>query len=100
MTDLLFVYGVLKDPEKREDIVGNEKNSFPDSLEGYAKSTITIEGKTFPILVPTKDSSVNGEVVKVTPEELKKFDEFETKAYKRIEVTLKSGKKAWVYVSR
>jgi hypothetical protein len=37
-------------------------------------------------------------VFRITPEELAAADRYEVSDYKRIEVTLKSGLVAWVYV--
>lgn len=42
-------------------------------------------------------SLVKGFVIAVTGEELRRLDDYETAAYRRSEVTLESGRRAWVY---
>jgi hypothetical protein len=37
-------------------------------------------------------------VFEITPDELKQADDYEVDSYKRVAVTLQSGKNAWVYV--
>ena len=66
-------------------------------LEGYEKSMIGISGRIYPIASPRKESVVEGTVLTITIEELKRIDGYETSAYVRREVTLRSGKRAWVY---
>lgn len=56
-------------------------------------SKIEINNKTYPI-IEHGPSSVEGLAVSVTQKELKIIDEYETKAYKRKKVVLKSGKTA------
>jgi gamma-glutamylcyclotransferase (GGCT)/AIG2-like uncharacterized protein YtfP len=41
---------------------------------------------------------VRGRVFRITDTELKAADEYEVADYKRVQVTLRSGNKAWVYV--
>ncbi|MDE3145475.1 MAG: gamma-glutamylcyclotransferase, partial [Bacteroidota bacterium] len=43
---------------------------------------------------------IKGSVFAITGEELMQADKYEVDDYKRIAVTLESGKVAWVYVSR
>jgi len=98
----LFVYGTLREPEVQKDVIGRIIEGVPDSLEGYIKDKIQIEGETYPILVydPHSEEPIDGLVLSITSEELEKIDEYETKAYQREKVTLKSGKKVWVYKSK
>jgi hypothetical protein len=39
-------------------------------------------------------------VLQITPEELMNADRYEVAAYLRVGVTLRSGKRAWVYVDK
>lgn len=93
----LFVYGTLKDPKVQKEVIGREVEAKEDILKGYSKGEIIIEGKIYPILVKGT-GEISGLVLQVTNEELKKLDEYETAAYRRIEEKLKSGITAWVYV--
>jgi gamma-glutamylcyclotransferase (GGCT)/AIG2-like uncharacterized protein YtfP len=43
------------------------------------------------------DSRVSGTVLEISEAELSKADQYEPAGYKRISVTLASGKQAWVY---
>lgn len=93
----LFVYGTIKDPEVQKRVIGRVAESQNDSLEGYSKSSIVLKGITYSILVKGTEE-IEGVVLQVTEDELKKFDVFETTAYRRIMEKLKSGLNAWVYV--
>ena len=46
------------------------------------------------------ECSIQGLLIELTPEELEKLDVYETDAYKRKEVELTDGKKAWVYLNK
>lgn len=96
----LFVYGRLKKPEIQKKIIGRTAESSEDSIKGHKLSQININGEIFPILIKSNSPMdfVFGLVLKVSEEELKKIDKFETDDYKRIQVVLSSGKDAWIYV--
>lgn len=93
----LFSYGTLQDPKIQLEAIGRVAESHPDVLSGYVKDTVIIKNITYFILVKG-EGEVSGSVLKVTAEELDKFDVVETKAYRRVRETLKSGVSAWVYV--
>ncbi len=93
----LFVYGTLKDPEVQKKVIGRVAESQNGSIDGYAKSKIVLKGITYSILVKGTEE-IEGVVLQVTEEELKKLDVFETKAYRRVMDKLRSGASAWVYV--
>ena len=97
MPESLFVYGTLQDPKVQKEVFGRSTDGQPDILEGYKKSQVEIQGVTYPILMPSEEDEIEGLVIKVTPDELGKIDEYETETYRRTEVTLKSGRQAWVY---
>ncbi len=94
---LLFVYGTLKEKKVQQEVLGRIAESFSDTLSGYTLVTIKIKDKTYPQAVPQKNSKIKGLVLSIAPEELKKLDQYETKAYQRKKVILESGKEAWVY---
>jgi len=100
MTEKLFVYGTLQNIEAQKKILGRVLESSGDSLAGYKKTTVNIEGEMYSILKKSRNrfDIVLGKVLEVTEEDLKKLDKYETDAYRRIEVVLSSGKESWVYV--
>jgi len=93
----LFVYGTLKDPKVQIMVFGRVEKGTPDTLDGYKKSKVVIDKKTYPIIVPSPKDSIKGLMLMVTSKELKQIDEYETIAYRRKKITLRSGKIAWVY---
>ena len=87
------------------DVVGE-----PDALEGYVLNVISIRGAAGPganeageylILRKALASAppVRGVALRLTAAELDRADLYETAAYARIEVTLVSGRRAFVYVA-
>lgn len=97
LSELLFVYGTLKESSVQKEVIGRTLEGIVDVLEGYKKSKTKINNKTYPIIAPDPNSSVKGLVISITPEELELIDEYETKVYKRKKVVLQSGKMVWVY---
>jgi gamma-glutamylcyclotransferase (GGCT)/AIG2-like uncharacterized protein YtfP len=81
----------------------------PDVVTGWRLASIQIEDPTVvglsglavhKILVPGRPGDeVDGVVFEITPEELKAADAYETDAYKRVKLKLRSGTETWVYVS-
>ena len=97
----LFVYGTLKNSEVLKLIIDRVPESKKDSIVGYSLKTIEIDSDVYPLLVedPKQKKPVEGLVISVSSEELKKIDKHETEAYKRKEVVLKSGEKVFVYLA-
>lgn len=94
----IFIYGTLANSEIQKEICGRIIKGTPDSLRGYKRSQIEIEGEIYPLIVSDANARVDGLVIEVTEEELEKIDEYETNAYKREKINLESGTSAWVYV--
>ncbi len=94
----LFVYGTLRNNKVQKEVIGRVIKSIKDCLNGYKKSTIKIEGEYYSALIQSSSSTLEGLVLSINAEELKKIDKYETNAYKRKRVVLGSGKKAWVYL--
>lgn len=97
MTEALFVYGTLMDPQIQRKVIGRTVPSRPDRLDGYKKETIQLGGGLFPIVRPAPDSSVEGLLLIVTPAELERIDHYESDAYRRQKIRLAGGQLAWVY---
>ena len=72
-----------------------------DMLEITDPEVVRTSGQRFHPVVSRSDNpadAVEGKVFQITPGELAAADRYEVSDYKRIEVTLKSGLIAWVYV--
>jgi gamma-glutamylcyclotransferase (GGCT)/AIG2-like uncharacterized protein YtfP len=105
----LFSYGTLRQENVQMASFGRLLAGSPDALPGYASVTIEItdpdvvaaSGKKFhPMVVETgnPEDEVPGTLFLITEAEFAAADAYEVSDYKRIEVLLKSGKSAWVYV--
>jgi hypothetical protein len=106
---LLFSYGTLQDKAVQMANFGRRLSGRVDSLPGYTLEPIMIEdasvvalsGKSQHTIAkrsPNADGEVTGMVFEITAKELVAADRYEVAEYTRVEVTLKSGVKAWVYV--
>ncbi|MBZ0275551.1 MAG: gamma-glutamylcyclotransferase [Anaerolineae bacterium] len=95
--ELIFTYGTLQDPVIQQAILGHTMQGRADTLEGFRKSQLAFGREVYPIIVPDPTESVAGIVYEVTADELVMMDHYETSAYRRIRVTLKSGLESWVY---
>lgn len=108
-TVLLFSYGTLQDRAVQLATFGRELTGSPDALPGYCTSLLAIRdaaviersGKTHHTIAARSANHrdrVPGMVFEITPGELAAADRYEVSDYTRVEVTLQSGLKAWVYV--
>jgi len=97
-TPRLFAYGTLRDGNIRRALFGGRPHGTTDVLEGYAKTTTLIEGVEYPNIVESEGGSVEGELMVVDEATLQGTDTYETAAYDRRKVKLKSGAEAWVYI--
>ena len=95
----LFSYGTLQDEEVQLSTFGRTLAGEPDTLPSYAK------GMCGPYLnirfTGLKSDFVQGIRLDVTKAELDDADIYEATAdYKRMEVQLNSGRRAWVYLNK
>lgn len=97
MKEYLFVYGTLQFPEVQEYVFGRVVSSTPDVLDDFARENITLGTETYFIIAAQSGGVVEGCLLEITPEELARGDRYETSAYRRFRVTLRSGIEAWVY---
>jgi len=108
-TVFLFSYGTLQYPDVQKSSFGRLLDGTDDAMPGFTKEMVEItdpdvlakSGERFhPIVMPSGDPAdeVAGKVFRITPAELAAADAYEVSDYKRIEVPLKSGILAWVYV--
>ena len=109
MTELLFSYGTLRQPEVQRITFGRELDGRPDAIVGYDLDYVTITdphviatsgSDRHPILKPTDrpGAAVEGTVFALSAAELAAADEYEVDDYVRVAVPLRSGDEAWVYV--
>jgi hypothetical protein len=109
VTELLFSYGTLRQPDVQRTTFGRELNGRPDAILGYELDHITITdphviatsgSDRHPILRPTDrpDAAVEGMVFAVSDADLAAADDYEVDDYRRVAVPLRSGEQAWVYV--
>lgn len=105
----LFSYGTLQSENVQIAQFGRVLDGKPDVIVGFKQDLIEISdfevisksGKTQHPIVMTSDNpkdEVIGQVFEISKDELMQADLYEIDAYKRVEVELKSGTKAWVYV--
>src|SRR5258705_12516192 len=110
MKELLFSYGTLQKEKVQVELFGRLLHGTKDILEGYKISSIEIKDEAFlskgenkyqQTLIPSnnKIDKVEGMVFEISEEELLLADKYEPDNYKRIKVTLRSGKKAWIYLA-
>jgi Gamma-glutamyl cyclotransferase, AIG2-like len=106
----LFAYGTLRQENVQLATFGRLLGGRPDSLAGFALSTMTI---TDPNVIATSGSAVHtiarpspdpgdripGLVFALTPAEIEAADRYEAGPIERIRVRLESGMEAFVYVS-
>ena len=99
----LFTYGSLQHEDVQENLFGRMLEGTHETLVGYALKKIQIEEEfgivQYPIIEETQNpkDTINGIVYDVTDIELRQADLYEGKHYKRVEVQLDSGQKAWAY---
>jgi gamma-glutamylcyclotransferase (GGCT)/AIG2-like uncharacterized protein YtfP len=96
----LFVYGTLRDPAVQLRVFGRITPGVADALTGFERGAIQIEGAEYPILRAGPPAArIEGLALELTEAELTATDAYETAAYARIEVTLVSGRRAFVYAA-
>jgi len=97
-SESLFSYGTLQHEEVQLSTFGRTLVGEPDTLPQYSQTTY---GPHLNVEFTGRLSDfVEGTRFEVSTAELEEADIYEATAdYKRIEVQLKSGKRAWVYLN-
>ena len=95
----LFCYGTLREARVQHRVFRRLVGGVRDALEGFELGAITIDGSEYPALRPGGSARIEGLVLRLTDEDLANADAYETNAYARVEVTLVSGRRAFVYVA-
>ena len=106
----LFSYGTLQRDEVQVKLFGRLLSGSKDILKGYEVLRIEIKDEAFLakgedkfqqtlVFTGNEDDFVEGIVFVISGEELFLSDKYEPDNYKRTEITLQSGRQAWVYVA-
>lgn len=105
---LLFSYGTLRLPGVQAAVFGRPVPCSDDALPGFRVEEVLITDPAVlaasgmdrhPILCPgAEDDLVAGGCLELDDDDLAAADAYEVDDYTRIEVTLASGRRAWVYV--
>ena len=106
---LLFSYGTLQLRDVQLTNYGRELVGEPDILSGYRLDDLTIRNRdvvsisgravhTIARFTGSAADRIEGTCFELTEAEFAATDDYEVEPYRRIEVTLESGRMAWVYV--
>ena len=108
-TERLFSYGTLQTEAVQLSLFGRRLDGQPDALVGYCLVTIQVQDQSFVAhsgamqrnLLHTGNASdaVEGSVFMLSKEEIETADKYEPAEYRRVQVQLRSGLDAWVYLS-
>lgn len=109
-TENLFSYGTLQTEAVQLATFGRSLAGQPDMLVGYSLTMMRIEDQNFVAISGTAhhrnlqftgsaSDLVAGTVFTVTRKELAQADAYEPAGYQRVLASLRSGMKAWVYLS-
>jgi len=106
----LFSYGTLRQPGVQMELFGRLLEEREDALPGFKVEMIRIADDAVitlsrvaehPILRRgLEEDRVEGVALAVSADDVTKADAYETADYRRIEVRLESGRRAFVYVHR
>jgi hypothetical protein len=111
MDEYLFSYGTLQDEAVQLATFGRRLFGEPEILEGFRIDHLKIEdeeviaasGLRYHLIISPSgraEDVVTGRGFMVTQAELLQADAYEVDDYKRVEVSLKSGRQAWVYIKK
>ena len=105
----LFSYGTLQLESVQMETFGRLLAGAADALPGYSRTMVRITDPAViaasgadhhPIVAASGDpaDTVQGMVFEITAEELAAADTYEVSDYRRVEATLASGLRAFVYI--
>ena len=110
MAEYLFSYGTLQKDDVQLKLFGRRLTSQPDRLAGYKTIPVEISDRQFlskgeqkiqltVIFSNNTHDIIQGAALELSEAELLIADAYEPENYKRIAVTLESGKQAWIYAA-
>jgi hypothetical protein len=105
----LFSYGTLQQREVQLATYGHELAGIPDAVAGYLleplaitdPDVVRISGKAVHIIARASGDAadrISGTLFEITESELSATDDYEVDVYGRVEVSLESGRIAFMYV--
>ena len=105
---LLFSYGTLQQHAVQLETFGRVLHGWRDEIVGFALKGFHVDDAAFvaksgsadQMIVAfngRRDSRVPGVVLELTDAELAMADAYEPRGYTRMEATLASGARAWIY---
>jgi gamma-glutamylcyclotransferase (GGCT)/AIG2-like uncharacterized protein YtfP len=108
--EYLFSYGTLQSETVQLATFGRKLEGRPDALVGYTLVMIEIADQDFVAASGTahhrnlrftglSSDLVEGALLSMTNKELALADSYEPTGYERVQVQLRSGTTAWVYVN-
>ena len=108
-TEHLFSYGTLQTESVQLATFGRRLAGPPDALAGYRLLMIRIDDQEFVAtsgaechrnleFTGSTSDVVEGTAFSVTLQELEQADAYEPEGYERVQVRLRSGTEAWVYL--
>lgn len=97
----LFTYGTLQDETIEQMLFNKTLDGSKDSITGFEKQEIILEGNVYPILIKNNESTkvIKGTYYHLSNQEMLICDEYEGNEYKRVLVQLDSRIEAWVYIA-
>jgi len=93
----LFAYGTLRQEEVQRALFGRVLEGTPDTLAGFALTTLPGLGHLIVDATGDATDRVPGLLLRLTEAELAAADAYEIADYARIAVRLESGVEAFVY---
>ncbi|WP_432221197.1 gamma-glutamylcyclotransferase family protein [Flavobacterium sp. TMP13] len=102
----LFSYGTLQSEEIQIQVFNKLLTGTADQLLGYKLKDLKIEEEfgmeDYFVAIPSENpqDAIKGVLFDISTEDLDKADLFESKSYKRVEIILKSGTTAWIFIER
>lgn len=106
-TEPLFSYGTLQDESVQRRLFGRRLDGAADALTGFRMEWLEQRDpaavaavERHPVVHETgvTEDRIPGTLLRLTPQELVRADEYEAGDYVRVRVTLASGREAWLYV--
>ena len=103
----LFSYGTLRDAAVQRAVFGRTVEGTPDAITGYRLRDVKISSAqaaaisgtdAHTIMEPGDGPPIEGMLFVISAADLARADAYESAEYTRIEVRLRSGTDAWVYV--
>jgi hypothetical protein len=107
---LLFSYGTLQQPTVQLETFGRRLSGWADEIVGFELTVFHVDDPAFVARSGKADHAivrftgnngdrVQGSVLNVTDDEIARADAYEPAGYARMEATLASGGRAWVYAA-